>query len=262
MNLMDWDFTTKTYLALLKTFQSEGYCILSFDDYILHKNQTCDSLVILRHDVDKKPFNALRMAQVESSIGVFSTYYFRTTDDSNEIAIMSEIADLGHHIGYHYREFSSARGDFDEAIRQFKENLEKMRKQFTINTICMDGSPASQWDNRDLWGKFNYKDFGIIAEPYFDINYEEVLYLTDTGRCWNGEKYSVRDKVESGLIFNVHSTFDIIHALQNHLLPQKLMLNAHPQRWVNSPFFWLEEYIMQNIRNQIKKMFFVKMKII
>ena len=33
-----------------------------------------------------------------------------------------------------------------------------------------------------LWEKYDYRDFGIIGEPYFDINFEEVLYLTDTGQ--------------------------------------------------------------------------------
>ena len=60
----------------------------------------------------------------------------------------------------------------------------------------MHGSPLSKWDNRDLWKRYDYRDFGIIAEPYFDVDFNEVLYLTDTGRRWNNSKASVRDKVE------------------------------------------------------------------
>jgi hypothetical protein len=41
------------------------------------------------------------------------------------------------------------------------------------------------------------EDFGIIAEPYFDVDFKEVLYLTDTGRRWDGDEVSVRDKVEN-----------------------------------------------------------------
>jgi len=40
------------------------------------------------------------------------------------------------------------------------------------------------------------EDYGIIAEPYFDMDFKEVLYLTDTGRRWDGDRVSVRDKVE------------------------------------------------------------------
>jgi len=46
----------------------------------------------------------------------------------------------------------------------------------------MHGIPLSKFDNRLLWAKYDYRDFGIIAEPYFDIDFDEVLYLTDTGK--------------------------------------------------------------------------------
>jgi hypothetical protein len=91
----------------------------------------------------------------------------------------------------------------------------------------MEGAPESKYNNQDLWGKEemrderremsrndktlvadtskhtlyhttlnakkSYRDFGIIAEPYFDLNFDKVYYLTDTGRRWDG-KFSVRDK--------------------------------------------------------------------
>ena len=42
---------------------------------------------------------------------------------------------------------------------------------------------------------YDYRDYGIIAEPYFDVDFDEVFYLTDTGRRWDGDSVSVRDKV-------------------------------------------------------------------
>jgi hypothetical protein len=80
---------------------------------------------------------------------------------------------------------------FELAIDDFRLNLEKFRKIYPVKTICMHGSPLSRWDNRDLWKKYNYRDFGIIGEPYFDVDYDEVLYLTDTGRRWDGDRVSV-----------------------------------------------------------------------
>ena len=59
----------------------------------------------------------------------------------------------------------------------------------------MHGSPMSRWDSRLLWKYYDYHDFGIVGEPYFDVNFDEVLYLTDTGRRWDGGAVSVRDKV-------------------------------------------------------------------
>ena len=35
---------------------------------------------------------------------------------------------------------------------------------------------------------------GSLLEPYFDFSLEEMLYLTDTGRRWDGSSFSIRDK--------------------------------------------------------------------
>ena len=159
------------------------------------------------------------------------------------------------------REKEEFRDEFFElAIDDFRLNLEKLRKLYPVKTICMHGSPLSKWDNRDLWEKYDYRDFGIIAEPYFDIDFNDVLYLTDTGRRWNGDSVSVRDKVGEnkeerlkikdertserkkafeGLRFR--HTWDIIAAAEKGLLPDKIMINTHPQRWTDNPVEWTKD---------------------
>ena len=37
----------------------------------------------------------------------------------------------------------------------------------------------------------------IVCEPYFDIDVSDVLYLTDTGRRWDGERSNIRDRGNS-----------------------------------------------------------------
>ena len=59
----------------------------------------------------------------------------------------------------------------------------------------MHGSPLSKYDNKKIWEKYDYRDFGIIGDPSFDIDYDEVFYITDTGRAWNNSNVSIRDKV-------------------------------------------------------------------
>ena len=58
--------------------------------------------------------------------------------------------------------------------------------------------------------------------------------------------------------FKFHSTFDIIEAAEKGELPDKIMINMHPQRWNDKPMPWLKEYIGQNIKNVIKRYFFVR----
>jgi hypothetical protein len=41
---------------------------------------------------------------------------------------------------------------------------------------------------------------GIIGEPYFDVDFSKMLYLTDTGRRWDGGIVSVRDKAQGSIL--------------------------------------------------------------
>jgi len=118
----------------------------------------------------------------------------------------------------------------------------------------MHGSPTSKYDNRNIWKFYNYRDFGIIGEPYFDVNFDAVFYLTDTGRCWDGERYSVRDKVNSTFKQSYHSTYNIIKAANSEALPAKIMITTHPQRWTNNFAEWVLEFVLQNAKNTIKRL--------
>ena len=71
---------------------------------------------------------------------------------------------------------------FERAIAGFAWNLARMREVADIRTICMHGSPLSRWDSRMLWERYDYRDYGIIGEPYFDVDFNTVAYYTDTGR--------------------------------------------------------------------------------
>jgi len=156
---------------------------------------------------------------------------------------------------------------FELAIDDFRLNLEKLRKLYPVKTVCMHGSPLSKWDNRDLWKKYDYRDYGIIAEPYFDVDFDEVLYLTDTGRRWDGDAFNIRDKVETLERGNVKTlkrekefgdlkfrhTWDIIEAAERGLLPDKIMLNTHPQRWDDRFGPWVQELVWQNVKNVVKR---------
>lgn len=120
----------------------------------------------------------------------------------------------------------------------------------------MHGSPRAKHDNKLIWQKYNYRDLGIIGEPYLDINWNEFGYLTDTGRRWDGDNVNVRDKVESKFKFRFKSTQDIINNINS--LPDKLMLTIHPQRWTDDLLPWTKELVFQNIKNVVKR--FIVMK--
>jgi len=249
------DFTIDSYKNLLNSLKSEEYSFLTFNDFLSQKER---KLIILRHDVDLLPQNSLRFAKIQSKLSIKGSYYFRAVPKSWDSVIIKEIADLGHEVGYHYENMDTRNGDIDKAWDDFRDNLDKLRKLVEVKTICMHGSPRSKFDNKDIWKKYDYKSLDIMGEPYFDIDFDKVFYLTDTGRRWDGWKTSVRDKVpqqenwiKKGLVF--HSTNDILKAAQEQRLPDQIMFTFHPQRWHDKMFPWLKELALQNIKNQIKK---------
>jgi len=209
--------------------------------------------------VDKNPESALKIARIQNNLGIKGTYYFRCVKKSFDPDIIRFIIDLGHEIGYHYEDLSLTGGNFEAAIKMFKFNLDRLRKIYPVKTICMHGSPLSRWDNKLLWQQYDYKEFGIIAEPYLDLDFNEIFYLTDTGRSWNSRGASVRDKVKSDISFGFNSTIDIISAFADKTLPDKMMINTHPQRWHDNPLNWITELVNQSAKNIVKK-YIVKMQ--
>ena len=87
----------------------------------------------------------------------------------------------------------------------------------------------------------------------FDIDFNKMLYLTDTGISWNAGESSIRDKVKTNFSFSFTSTVDILKSIDKNELPDKIMFNFHPQRWNENLVPWLIELFTQQAKNPIKK---------
>lgn len=282
---MPKDFSLSTYRQLLLTIVQAGYSIFTFEDWCDGKAR--GRYVILRHDVDLKAANSLVTAQIEAEMGIRASYYFRIVPQSNIPTIIKQIAELGHEIGYHYEDLSLFKGDKAKAVKHFEQQLNYFRQFYPVRTVCMHGSPASKWDNRDLWRTYNYRDFGIVGEPYFDLlnnesaALENIVYFTDTAQMWDGDKYNVRDKFltikkqnpkppvqsakesrkDKNLIkstpikvnLKTHTTFDVMNWIKIVSEQNVLMITTHPQRWTDNSVEWYFEFLKQKIKNRIKK---------
>jgi len=245
------DFTVQKYKSLLLSMKDAGYEFQTYNDFVIQPKK---KVIILRHDVDLKPENSLCFAEIQAELGIKGVYYFRAVKESWNEVIIKKISALGHEIGYHYENITTTKGNLDLAYKDFTKNLELLRKLATVSTICMHGSPMSKYDSKDLWKSNNYRDLGIIAEPYFDTDFNKVFYLTDTGRTWNSEKFSVRDKVNTTYTQKFSATDQIIDAFKQNKLPNQIMFTFHPQRWNDNVVKWLVELNNQNVKNLVKRL--------
>jgi hypothetical protein len=259
------DFTLHTFRRLLLTLKEQHYTFQTFAAFL---KDPAPRAIILRHDIDASKLNSLKTARLEAELGITGTYNFRMLPQSFDEGIIRQISTMGHEIGYHYEDLSTAKGDHGKAMQLFEQNLAKLRHIVPVETICMHGSPLSKHNNRKLWEKYDYRDYGIAGEPYFDVDFTRVLYLTDTGRRWDGEAVSIRDKIplqkqnaassdtqSISYPSHIHSTFDLIRNAPK--LPEHIMITIHPQRWDDRPLKWIREYIFQNVKNIAKRMMLI-----
>lgn len=236
------DFTLKKYEELCQKIAKSNYRVISLKDYFTGKPK---KFVILRHDVDKSPKNALKMALIESKYDLKSTFYFRIK--TLDLEVMKKISDMGHEIGYHYECLDETKGDYGKAIKIFKKNLDRFNN-FDIKTICMHGNALSKWNNRYLWKKYDFRKFGILGEAYISVDFSELEYFSDTGRTWDPSKYNIKDIPEGYKPkIEINSTGDLKNLVSEG--EKNLYILTHPNRWSGSVFAWLKHLIAQSIKN-------------
>ncbi len=233
------DFTLDKYRELCKVI-SEKFRVCTVFEYL--SERPGGNIAIIRHDVDRRINNSLRMAELEHDLNIRSSYYFRYPSTFRPDTI-TKIRDYGHEIGYHYEVLSKTRGDYEKAVTLFTSELKEFRKICPIDTICMHGSPLSKFNNRDLWDRYDYHAHGISGEAFlsFEQHPEGLNYLTDTGRTWSG-KQSLRDVIRTPScnsdLLALDSTDDLINWAT--LGPEKkIYLTIHPERWSLTRGEWL-----------------------
>ena len=247
------DFTHTIYKELLLELISKGYRFVTVEEYFTSNYNPDLPFVLMRHDVDRRANSSLEMAKLEHSLGIKSTYYFRTISRTFKPKIIKAIADLGHEIGYHYESLAQTNGDYEKAIDDFEKNLQRLNELYPIRSIAMHGRPTSKWDSRLLWDRYDYRKYGILSEPYFDLDFNEILYISDAGRAWGNESVNLRDKVESRFEFSFNHTEQIISNIKESNLPKKIMINIHPEHWAKSSFEWYQIWLIRRVKNSIKK---------
>jgi len=88
--------------------------------------------VVLRHDVDTDPAAAEAQWQIEKSLGVKASYYFRLS--TLNISLMREMAQAGFEVGYHYEEIATvAKEKCLKSRKQIQQNMPYIRQRFKEN---------------------------------------------------------------------------------------------------------------------------------
>lgn len=116
-------FTIDNYRKQLELALENGFQFILFtDDFQKDRKE-----ILWRHDVEFSPDVALKMARIESELGVTTTYFFQLHSEFYNILeryfsdMLLKIKSLGHHIGLHFDSHYyniQSENDLDKFIRQ------------------------------------------------------------------------------------------------------------------------------------------------
>ncbi len=276
---MKLDFTLNKYQELCDAISKSGYTALTVEKY-LAEGDVPKKFIILRHDVDEEPEHALKMAKLENEFNIHSTYYFRYTKEVFRPNIIKTIHSLGHEIGYHYEVLSKSNGNYEHAYKTFENELNQFKSLCSITTIAQHGSPllgelsATSFSGvyniiknflnhkkvftnlieADLWKKYDFKKSGILGEAYTSINFNNIFYISDSGRDWNNA-YRIKDIVpDTNPLFSkikVNNTDDIINIVDKQKI-DRIYILVHADQWRDNYIEWLNWYTLQYVRNIVK----------
>lgn len=230
-----WD----PYRRLLVAALDAGYLVLSLDEWFHERPDAVERVLILRHDVDQQPGSALRMAAIESDLGLRSTWYFRWRTAHPQV--VDALVGDGHAVGLHYetltRAVLAAGGTrvADGLVERCREELRGEVAAFAqrhgpVRSICPHGDTRVPGvDNLVLLRGRDPADFGVA----FDGN--EVMrgqplgaWVTDRpgGRTWKDEK-DPRTLVAAGTtpvfaIMHPNNWTSRAHAVEDRILRRLL----------------------------------------
>ncbi len=184
--------------VLLERALEHGYAphsIRSAWDLLKAGAMGADSKVlVLRHDVDTDPGTAARMWEIERSLDIRGSYYFRL--NTMDTALMRRIEEGGGEVGYHYEEVaavakrrglatrSEVLGCLDLIRETFADNLRRLRERtgLPIRIVASHGD----WLNR----KLGVPNTVLLQDPSFrervgvDLEaYDKAFMASVTSRC-------------------------------------------------------------------------------
>ncbi|MGC8839499.1 MAG: hypothetical protein ACP5UM_13935 [Anaerolineae bacterium] len=181
---MSCGFTFQHYAEIIAEAVGLGYRFLRFRDV---DREVQGRVLLMRHDIDLLPRNALRFAEIEAKFGVRATYFVRLHGryynpfDLETYRVLKAIRDQGHEIGLHYEpEFAALVGESArDLLRREKAALEAILEVEIVSAAMHNPSLS-----RDALGPEDLAAVGIHREAYHAPFSTEFKYLSDSGARW------------------------------------------------------------------------------
>ncbi|MBQ6830827.1 MAG: hypothetical protein IJO59_06880 [Clostridia bacterium] len=208
--------------------------------------------VVLKHDVETAVKHAFDIAKIEHEYGHRGSYYVQAylLNNSQNVALLQQMRDMGHEISYHYDVLDACKGDLDAAIDEFDKSKARFEEcGFPLVTVCQHGNPVVErvgyTSNRDFFRSERVRErYPTVADVM--VNFQEqrgttYRYFSDAGRQFK----HIYDPLNNDVVDSADR--DVVYADLEALFGSleqggRYIISIHPHRWTRSA--WL--YRMKN----------------
>ncbi len=173
------DFTYKHYIeTLLKARKTH-----IFYTFANLQEKSRRRFIILRHDIDAQVWKALKMAKIDSDLGISATFFVRVHGPYNPFREPSyeailKIVELGHEIGFHYEPLFYTKNNLplEETILL---EIRLLNKLFKISIRSIAPHMPSLLKGPEL-GNLK-EEFNDSYSPRF---FTKIKYISDSNKRW------------------------------------------------------------------------------
>jgi hypothetical protein len=225
------------YEVFLRSALEHDYRVVSLEDWVADgMPMEGERTLILRHDVDQHPRSALRMAAIESELGIRSSWYFRWR--TAHPAVVRSVKEDGFQVGLHYetmtrlaleRGLSEDSDDLIEAGRvELRGELAEFERLFgpCRSAVPHGDSRVPGVHNALLLKDVDCSDYGLE----YDGN--EIMRGSDLA-CWLTDRIAAEGGWMEGL--------DPLRMFADGDSP--ILTVTHPNNWASGPSLWTDRML-------------------
>jgi hypothetical protein len=226
------------YRRFLASVQDHGYRLVPLEQWV--RNGTAEEgerVMIMRHDVDQHPRSALTMAEIESDLGVRSSWYFRWR--TAHPTVVADLREKGFEIGLHYETLTRralqgaiADPESEQALSSSRSELRKEIAAFErifgpIHSVVPHGdSRVPGVLNAELLRGEDCSAYGIEFDGNEAMRGRGIAHwLTDRTTAEGGWKDGTDPE---GLLTAGESP---------------ILCLTHPNNWTSGPALWLDRIL-------------------
>ncbi len=185
---MKCNFTYGHYSECISLGKKLGLDFFSMHGFLGKKPK--NNFIVMRHDVDLSLKHALRLAELEKSLGISSTYFVRTSGIFNpffaeNLEILRKMSKLGHEIGIHYEVDGTKPEDFKRYFLNQKKNFEALLGKRIFGASLHKAKSTN--NSKEI--KLNFaedflEELELEYDAYSGIFLKKMKYISDSQYKW------------------------------------------------------------------------------